>query len=40
MARLPELLKFREKHRLSICTIQSLIKHRRCEEKLVEARET
>jgi 3,4-dihydroxy 2-butanone 4-phosphate synthase/GTP cyclohydrolase II len=37
MARLPELLKFRKKHRLKICTIEELIKFRRASEKLVEA---
>src|SRR5207244_11583885 len=36
MARLPELMEFRKKHRLRICTIQSLIAHRRKREKLVE----
>jgi 3,4-dihydroxy 2-butanone 4-phosphate synthase/GTP cyclohydrolase II len=36
MARLPELMQFRRKHRLRICTIQSLIAHRRKSEKLVE----
>jgi 3,4-dihydroxy 2-butanone 4-phosphate synthase/GTP cyclohydrolase II len=36
MARLPELMEFRKKHRLRICTIQSLIAHRRVREKLVE----
>ncbi len=36
MARLPELKKFARKHRLKICTIESLIKHRRTREKLVE----
>ena len=29
MARLPELMEFRKKHGLRICTIQSLISHRR-----------
>ncbi len=37
MARLPELLKFRKKHHLKICTIEELIKFRRASEKLVEA---
>ena len=37
MARLPELTEFRKKHGLRICTIQSLIAHRRLKEKLVEA---
>ncbi len=36
MARLPELMEFREKHGLRICTIQSLIAHRRVREKLIE----
>lgn len=36
MARLPELLEFRKKHRLRICTIQSLIAYRRVREKLVD----
>jgi 3,4-dihydroxy 2-butanone 4-phosphate synthase/GTP cyclohydrolase II len=37
MARLPELMEFRKKHGLRICTIQALIGHRRLTEKLVEA---
>ncbi|MDQ6913233.1 MAG: bifunctional 3,4-dihydroxy-2-butanone-4-phosphate synthase/GTP cyclohydrolase II [Verrucomicrobiota bacterium] len=36
MARLPELMEFKRKHGLRICTIQSLIAHRRLTEKLVE----
>jgi 3,4-dihydroxy 2-butanone 4-phosphate synthase/GTP cyclohydrolase II len=36
MARLPELMEFRRKHGLRICTIQSLIAHRRLKEKLIE----
>jgi 3,4-dihydroxy 2-butanone 4-phosphate synthase/GTP cyclohydrolase II len=36
MARLPELMEFRSRHGLRICTIQSLIAHRRVREKLVE----
>ncbi len=36
MARLPELIKFARRHRLKICTIEALIKHRRTREKLVE----
>ncbi len=36
MARLPELMEFRQKHRLRICTIQSLIAYRRVREKLIE----
>src|ERR1051326_5465121 len=35
MARLPELMEFKKKHRLRICTIQSLIAHRRLREKLI-----
>src|SRR5438132_1805842 len=36
MARLVELMEFRKKHNPRICTIQSLIAHRRVREKLVE----
>lgn len=36
MARLPELMEFSKKHDLRICTIQSLIAHRRVKEKLIE----
>ncbi len=36
MARLPELLKFRKKRGLKICTIQDLIAYRRSREKLIE----
>src|SRR3954471_7602468 len=36
MARLPELMEFRQKHGLRICTIQSLIAYRRKREKLIE----
>ncbi len=36
MARLPELVKFARKHRLRMCTIEALIKHRRTREKLVD----
>jgi 3,4-dihydroxy 2-butanone 4-phosphate synthase/GTP cyclohydrolase II len=36
MARLPELMEFRKKHGLRICTIQSLIEYRRLREKLIE----
>ena len=35
MARLPDLVKFAEKHNLKICTIASLIEYRRKKEKLV-----
>jgi 3,4-dihydroxy 2-butanone 4-phosphate synthase/GTP cyclohydrolase II len=40
MARLPELVKFARKHRLKLCTIESLIKYRRGREKLVQRVET
>ena len=40
MARLPELLRFAKKHKLKICTIESLIQFRRNSEKLVERVET
>src|SRR3954453_14656037 len=36
MARLVELMEFRQKHGLRICTIQSLIAYRRRREKLIE----
>ena len=36
MARLPELKQFARKHKLKICSIEDLIKHRRDREKLVE----
>ena len=36
MARLAELLKFRKKHRLRMCSIRDLIAHRRSQERLVE----
>jgi len=36
MARLPDLIKFAEKHSLKIATIADLIKYRRVNEKLVE----
>src|SRR4051794_12131498 len=36
MARLPELMQFKKKHELRICTIQSLIAHRRLRERLIE----
>ncbi len=35
MARLPQLMKFRKKHRLKICAIRDLIEYRRAREKLV-----
>jgi 3,4-dihydroxy 2-butanone 4-phosphate synthase/GTP cyclohydrolase II len=40
MARLPQLLKFAQKHHLKICSIASLIEYRRTREKLVERVET
>ncbi len=40
MARLPELTRFARKHHLKLGTIESLIKHRRANEKLVERIET
>ena len=36
MARLPELLKFKDKFGLKICTIRNLIEYRRTREKLVD----
>src|SRR5688572_12261465 len=36
MARLPDLRQFARKHRLKLCTIEDLIKHRRTRERLVE----
>lgn len=36
MARLPDLLKFRRKHKMKICSIRDLIAYRRRREKLVE----
>ena len=36
MARLPDLLKFRRRHRLKMCSIRDLIAYRRRREKLVE----
>jgi 3,4-dihydroxy 2-butanone 4-phosphate synthase/GTP cyclohydrolase II len=36
MARLPDLLKFKKKHKLKLCTILDLIEYRRRREKLVE----
>ena len=36
MARLPELLRFRKKHQLKMCSIEELIAYRRTREKLVE----
>ena len=39
MARLPELLKFRRKHKLKMCSIADLIAFRRSRERLVEREE-
>ncbi|GMV93513.1 MAG: riboflavin biosynthesis protein RibBA [Candidatus Hydrogenedentota bacterium] len=36
MARLPELTRFAEKHRLKICSVASIIEYRRRHEKLVD----
>jgi 3,4-dihydroxy 2-butanone 4-phosphate synthase/GTP cyclohydrolase II len=36
MARLPDLKKFAKKHRLKICTIESLIKYRMQKERLIK----
>jgi 3,4-dihydroxy 2-butanone 4-phosphate synthase / GTP cyclohydrolase II len=40
MARLPDLLKFKEKHGLKICSIEDLIAYRRKQEKLIEREQT
>ena len=40
MARLPHLVKFARRHRLRLCTIESLIKYRGTREKLVQRIET
>ena len=40
MARLPDLVKFKRKHNLKLCSIQDLIAHRRKSEKLIEREET
>ena len=40
MARLPDLVRFKKKHGLKMCSIQDLIAHRRKGEKLVEHEET
>ncbi|MBE2203474.1 MAG: bifunctional 3,4-dihydroxy-2-butanone-4-phosphate synthase/GTP cyclohydrolase II [Chthoniobacterales bacterium] len=40
MARLPDLVKFKRKHGLKLCSIQDLIAHRRKSEKLIEHEET
>lgn len=36
MARLPELLRFRKRHRLKLCSIRDLIAYRRSRERLIE----
>ena len=36
MARLPELRRFARKHKLKLCSIEALIKHRRLSEQLVQ----
>src|SRR5271156_2068121 len=36
MARLPDLLQFKKKHKLKLCTILDLIEHRRRREKLID----
>ncbi len=36
MARLAQLIEFSKKHKLKMCSIEDLIKYRRCSEKLVE----
>jgi 3,4-dihydroxy 2-butanone 4-phosphate synthase/GTP cyclohydrolase II len=40
MARLPDLLKFKKKHGLKICSIEELIAYRRKQEKLIEREQT
>ena len=40
MARLQDLVKFKRKHGLKLCSIQDLIAHRRKSEKLIEREET
>jgi len=40
MARLPDLIKFKRKHGLKMCSIQDLIAHRRKSERLVEREES
>ncbi|MEM1060475.1 MAG: 3,4-dihydroxy-2-butanone-4-phosphate synthase [Verrucomicrobiota bacterium] len=40
MARLPDLMKFKRRHKLKICTIRDLIEYRRRRERLVERIET
>jgi 3,4-dihydroxy 2-butanone 4-phosphate synthase/GTP cyclohydrolase II len=40
MARLPDLVRFKQKHKLKMCSIQDLIAYRRKSEKLVEREES
>lgn len=40
MARLPDLIKFKRKHKLKLCSIQDLIAYRRKSEKLIEREQT
>jgi len=40
VSRLPDLMKFKRKHRLKICSIRDLIEYRRTREKLVHREET
>lgn len=40
MARLPDLVRFKRKHGLKLCSIQDLIAYRRKSEKLIEREET
>jgi 3,4-dihydroxy 2-butanone 4-phosphate synthase/GTP cyclohydrolase II len=40
MARLPDLVKFKKKHALKMCSIQDLIAYRRKSERLIEREET
>lgn len=40
MARLPDLMKFREQHKLKICSVAAIIAYRRRTEKLVERIQT
>lgn len=39
MARLPDLIQFKEKHGLKLCSIESLIAYRRVREKLIQKEE-
>jgi 3,4-dihydroxy 2-butanone 4-phosphate synthase/GTP cyclohydrolase II len=40
MARLPDLIEYRKKHQLKMCTIEELIKYRRRRERLIRREET